>query len=167
MSDGEPVVKCEAVGMSDEDFLAQFESGTLPYRHWTHRAHLRVAYCYLTRFGLEETIPKVTAGIRAYNRSQGIVDTLTSGYHETMTVAWIHLVVGMLGEYGPSGAIDSAGALADLGDAPSQVFLAAQTRLWEKNLLRLYYSRERLGSPQAKYHFVLPDLTPLPGSKAE
>ncbi len=33
------------------------------------------------------------------------MDTPTSGYHETMTVAWLHLVAAMLEEYGPTGAV--------------------------------------------------------------
>lgn len=161
----EPAVaeKKEAAGLSDGEFLRQFETGTLPYIHWTHRAHLRVAYLYVTRFGLTDAIPKVTAGIRAYNQAQKIVDTPTSGYHETMTVAWLHLVAAMLAEYGPTGAI-TPGAPPILGpDAPpSQEFLAAQTQLHEKKLLRLFYSRERFLSPEAKYSFIPPDLAPFP-----
>lgn len=163
MSANSAVTKTEAGGLRDEEFLRQFEDCTLPYVHWTHHAHLRVAYCYVTRYGLADAIPKVTAGIRAYNRSQNIVDTPTSGYHETMTVAWLHIVAAMLDVYGPTGAI-APGAPPILGpDAPpSQEFLAAQTQLTEKKLLRLFYSRERFLSPEAKYHFVAPDLAPLP-----
>ncbi len=162
-----PIAKTEATGLSDETFLAQFEACTLPYVHWTHRAHLRVAWLYVTRCGLAGAIPKVTAGIRAYNRSQGIVDTPTGGYHETMTVAWLHVVAAMLAEYGPTGAVypDSPPLLAP--DAPPSLeFLEAQPQLREKKLLRLYYSRARFGSPAAKYTFVPPDLAPLPGPTA-
>lgn len=165
-----PVSKTEAAGLSDEEFLRQFEACTYPYVHWTHRAHLRVAYIYVTRFGLEGAIPKVTAGIRAYNQSQGIVDTPTEGYHETMTLAWLHLVAAMLAEYGPTGAVDgcvpyaaASGALA-LQLSPSEQFLEAQPQLREKKLLRLFYTRERFSSPEAKYAFVSPDLTALPGT---
>lgn len=165
MSDHPHVAKSEAVGLSDDEFLEQFEACTYPYAHWTHRAHLRVAYCYVTRFGLADAIPKVTAGIRAYNQSQGIVDTPTSGYHETMTIAWLHLVAAMLAEYGPTGAV-SADSPPFLGpDAPpSQEFLEAQSQLREKKLLRLFYSRARFCSPEAKYDFVAPDLATLPGA---
>ena len=163
MSADSAVTKTEALGLSDEEFLRQFETCTLPYVHWTHRAHLRVVYCYVTRYGLADSIPKVTAGIRAYNRSQNIVDTPTSGYHETMTVAWLHIVAAMLDVYGPSGAITpDSSPLLDAGAPPSQEFLAAQTQLTEKKLLRLFYSRDRFLSPEAKYHFVAPDLAPLP-----
>lgn len=163
----EPAVseKKEAVGLSDEEFLRQFETCTLPYIHWTHRAHLRVAYLHVMRYGLADAIPKVTAGIRAYNRSQKIEDTPTSGYHETMTVAWLHIVAAMIAEYGPTGAImPGAPRILEPDAPPSLEFLAAQTQLQEKKLLRLFYSRERFLSPEAKYRFIPPDLTPLPGT---
>jgi hypothetical protein len=163
MSAEPSVAKIEALGLSDEEFLRQFEACTFPYAHWTHRAHLRVGYLYVTRLGLAGAIPKVTAGIRAYNRSQGIVDTPTSGYHETMTVAWLHLVAAMLSEYGPTGAIDPAAA-GESSLSLAEQFLEAQTQLREKKLLRFFYSRERFCSPEAKYNFVPPDLTPFPGS---
>jgi hypothetical protein len=163
--DPEPhVCKTEAVGWSDDEFLRQFEACTLPYVHWTHRAHLRVAYIYLTRFGLEGAMPRVTAGIRAYNRSQGIVDTPESGYHETMTVAWLHLVAAMLALYGPDGTgVTAAVNGAEASElSPAERFLENQPQLREKKLLRLFYSRERFCSPEAKYDFVPPDLTAFP-----
>lgn len=163
----EPAVseKKEAVGLSDEEFLRQFEGCTLPYVHWTHLAHLRVAYLYVTQYGLAGAIPKVTAGIRAYNKSQEIVDTPTSGYHETMTVAWLHIVAAMLAEYGLTGAVNPGAPRILEPDTPlSQEFLAAQTHLHEKKLLRLFYSRERFMSAEAKYSFIPPDLAPFPRS---
>lgn len=148
------MMKTEATDLRDEAFLAQFEACTLSSAHWTHRAHLRVAYLYVTRCGWEGAIPKVTAGIRAYNQSQGIVDSPTGGYHETMTVAWLHLVVAMLAEYGPT-PLDS--------EAPSSLdFLEAQPQLRDKTLLSRYYSRACIGSPEAKCSFIPPDLAPLP-----
>jgi hypothetical protein len=178
MSAERPVPKTDSVGLSDEEFLGQFEACTLPYVHWTHRAHLRVAYIYVTRHGLAGAIPKATAGIRAYNKSQNIVDTPTSGYRETMTVAWLHIVAAMLAEHGPIGAVVGCRASAPLAEgepaaadgAPSlqmsasEQFLEAQTQLYEKKLLRLFYSRERFCSPEAKYSFLPPDLAPLPRS---
>jgi hypothetical protein len=115
-----------------------------------------VAYCYVTRHGLAGAIPRVTAGIRAYNKSQHIVDTPTSGYHETMTIAWLHLVAAMLARNEPIN-----GAVAQ-SLPPSLAFLESQSQLTEKKLLRLYYSRERVTSPEAKYAFLPPDLAPFP-----
>jgi len=149
MSAQSPVKKTEAIGLSDEEFLRQFETCTLRYVHWTHRAHLRVAYLYVTHFGLDGAIPKVTAGIRAYNQSQNIVDTPTSGYHETMTVAWLHIVAAALAACGPVGGAEQ--------------FLEMQPQ-FQKDFLLRFYSPQCLGSPEAKYSFVMPDLATLPSA---
>jgi hypothetical protein len=84
----------------------------------------------------------------------------------------------MLAVSGPTGAVDGSRASAALADgepataggapalqlSPAEQFLEAQTQLHEKKLLRLFYSRERFCSAEAKYAFVPPDLAPLPRS---
>ena len=71
----------------------------------------------------------------------------------------------MLAEYGPTGAVyPDISPLLGPDAPPSLEFLEAQQQLREKKLLRLYYSRARFGSPEAKYSFVPPDLAPLPGN---
>ena len=133
-----------------------------------------MGYLYVTRFGLAGAIPKVTAGIRAYNQSQNIVDTPTSGYHETMTLAWLHLVAAMLAVYAiltgavtPTAHSASSPPRMRRGGPPRRWGnLQRQTQLHEKKLLRLFYSRERFCSPEAKYSFVPPDLAPLPRAHA-
>jgi hypothetical protein len=157
-------LKTDAVGLTDDEFLRQFENCTFPYAHWNHRAHLRVAYIYLTRHGLAGAILKMTSGIRAYNKSQNVADTLTSGYHETMTVAWLHLVAAMISVYGSATGTDhhtdNASPVARL--SPAEQFIEEQPQLREKRILRLYYTRERICSHEAKVNFVSPDLAPFP-----
>jgi hypothetical protein len=134
--------------MSDAEFLQRFELLTLPLEHWHHRDHLRVAYLYLTRHDFETAARKITAGIRAHNAAHGIVDTPTSGYHETQTMLWLHLVAATLAQYGPGAGVDD--------------FLAFHTQLSAQKIHRLYYSRERFTSAEARASFVPPDLAPLP-----
>ncbi|MEZ0273955.1 MAG: hypothetical protein ACAH88_03555 [Roseimicrobium sp.] len=100
------------------------------------------------RFSFEETLKRMQTGIRAYNAAQGISDTPTGGYHETMTQAWLHLVHTTLCQFGP----------ADSADA----FFDAQSQLSAKRTLLLFYSRDRIMSSEAKALFVPPDLAPLP-----
>ena len=64
--------------MSDDEFLAAFESCALPRELWTHVAHIRIAWLYLTRFAFDEAAERVCRGIRQYNESVG-----SRGYHET------------------------------------------------------------------------------------
>ncbi|MFZ2279055.1 MAG: hypothetical protein WAW39_14720 [Prosthecobacter sp.] len=134
--------------MNDEEHLRRFEDHSLPKEEWTHRAHLKVAYLYLIRFSQPEALERLRVGIQAYNAAQGIQDTPTGGYHETMTQVWLQLVYTALRQFGP----------ADTADA----FFDAQTQLCDKRTPLLFYSRNRLMSPEAKHSFVAPDLVPLP-----
>ena len=53
--------------MNDTDLLQQFESLTLPFDQWTHRAHVRMAFIYLSQFSFDLALGKICAGIRAFN----------------------------------------------------------------------------------------------------
>jgi len=132
----------------DAAFLGRFEACTIPLAEWTHRSHLRVAWTYLRRHGLDEAARRMGAGIRRYNAAQGLPDTLDSGYHETLTVAWLRIIDATMRWHGP--------------ETDATAFLEKHTQLHSKALLRLYYSRDRLLSWEAKRRFVEPDLAPLP-----
>ncbi len=139
--------------MDDELFLREFEACAFPATQWRHRDHLKLAYLYLRRHGLDGASEKVPAGIKALNAAHKTPEALDRGYHQTITLAWLHLVHTTLQEYGP----------AETADA----FLDSQPQLLEKKILRLFYSRDLLMSWQAKAQFVEPDLAPLPVSKSE
>jgi hypothetical protein len=136
--------------MSDDEFLQQFETQTLPLEQWNHRAHLKVACLYLSSWPFDEALVLMCKGIRAYNAAKQILDTPTGGYHETMTQAWLHLVHVTLCELGPMENTDQ--------------FLDAQSQLLSKRALLFFYSRDRIMSAEAKREFVPPDLAPFPQS---
>ncbi len=75
-----------------EDLVRCFESGTLPRVRWTHHAHLVVGLWYISRFEKSEAIRRIRDGIKKHNAAVGTVDSPTSGYHETITLAWVRLV---------------------------------------------------------------------------
>lgn len=132
----------------DEAFLARFERQAVPSAEWHHREHIRVAYLYIRRYGLEAALPRLREGIQALNKVNGIVDTLTYGYHETITAAWLRIVDSTIRRQGPG--------------EHSLDFLEKQPHLTQKTLLRLFYTRDRLISVEAKARFVEPDVTALP-----
>jgi hypothetical protein len=134
--------------MSDDDLLRQFEDCTLPFDQWVHRAHVRVAYLYLSRLPFERAMEKIRAGIQDYNLAHQVPDEPTRGYHETMTRAWLHIIHTTMRIYG---GVESADA-----------FVQSQPQLLEKKNLRLFYSPELIMSAAAKREFVEPDLAPLP-----
>lgn len=137
--------------MSDEEFLAAFESCAHPLDQWHHRDHIKMAYLYLLRYPLEEATVRIRNGIKAYNKSKSLPEELESGYHETMTQAWVRLVHATLCEYGR----------AENADA----FYEQHPQLSQKKNLRLFYSRGRFVSWEAKREFLGPDLAPLPVSR--
>jgi len=134
--------------MTDDELIAAFEACSIPIEDWNHRAHLRVAWVYLDRHGLDGAIERMRVNIPRFNAAKGIVDTIDMGYHDTLTVAWLRII--------------DATRLAYAPEADSEAFLDMHTQLHSKVLLRLYYSRARIMSAEAKARFVEPDLAPLP-----
>jgi hypothetical protein len=138
--------------MNDATFLAQLEAGTWPLDAWHHREHIKAAYLYLLQsdFDIKKAADAMRACIQAYNAAQQVPEAIDSGYHETITQAWMQLVAMTLGEYGPCENADA--------------FVDRHRQLLSKHALLLFYTRDRIMSPAAKRGFVEPDLTPLPRS---
>lgn len=134
--------------MDDRAFLLAFEAAAIPRDQWTHRAHIRMAFLYLRDLPFDEALKRIRSSIQRLNRANQVPETPTSGYHETVTVAWARVVASALRAHGPTSDFDA--------------FAEAHPHLLSKTLLRLYYSRECMGAPAAKSSFVAPDLAPLP-----
>ena len=109
-----------------------------------------MAYLYLSRHSFDEAVIKARASIQAFNAAHKIPEAIDRGYHETMTLAWMHLVNCTLGEFGPA---ENAGAFVD-----------KHTQLLSKRALLFFYSLDRIMSAEAKANFIEPDLAPLPRS---
>jgi hypothetical protein len=137
--------------MTDEVFLARFEDCSLPFDEWTHRAHVRVAYLYLSKYPFREALAKVRTGIQAYNHAHRVLEGPMSGYHETTTHAFLVLVAA---------TIEAYGELIPTADAGS--FCDAHPQLMTRHELRLFYSPAARSNPLAKTQFIEPDLAPLP-----
>lgn len=138
--------------MDDATFLAQLEAGTWPLDAWHHRQHIKAAYLYLLQsdFDVEQATDAMRTCIQAYNAAQQVPETAGSGYHETVTQAWMQLVAFTLLEYGPCGDSDE--------------FVDRHSQLLSNRALLFFYTRDRIMSPAARRRFVEPDLTPFPRS---
>lgn len=134
--------------LTDDELLDAFEDTSLPLVEWKHRAHVRVAYIYLSRYLFAEAVDRVRYGIQRYNFAHDIPSTPTGGYHETVTVAFMTLVAS---------AMRSGGEVDD-----SRVFLDLNPKLLNKRILENHYSRKLLSSESARKSFLAPDLSPLP-----
>ncbi len=137
--------------MDDSEFLRLFEARRLPHDQWTHRAHVKMAFLYLSKSPFDEALHRTRAAIKAYIAHHAVPESPIRGYRETTTRAFLHLVAATMHAYG---------AAIPCTDADS--FCDAHPQLMTRHILRLFYSPERLGSPEAKVTFVEPDLAPLP-----
>lgn len=121
---------------------------TLPKDRWTHAAHL-AATLRLVRTrdaGLERDLPGI---IQSYNVSVGGVNDDASGYHETITQAYLAAIRAFVAALPPG--TDDAEAVARLLATP----------MGDKAWPLTYWSRERLFSVEARRGWVEPDLTAL------
>jgi hypothetical protein len=107
-----------------------FEDRRLGPADFPHEAHVRVAWGLAQRYAREEAYRHLTAGIRAIAARAGKPGI----YHETMTRAWFELIAG---------AED----------------LARHPELFDKRLLRRYYTPEALA--EGRDRWVAPDVQPL------
>jgi hypothetical protein len=137
--------------MNDIELINQFEMLTLPFEQWTHRAHVRVAYCYLSTRRFREAMECICSGIRAFNAANNVPKGPTSGYNETTTVAFIRLIFAVMQAYGKA-----------MPTADSEAFYQMHPQLMHRHVLRFFYSPEQRLHPDAKRTFVPPDLTDLP-----
>ena len=131
------------------DLAARFTALTLPKEEWTHAAHLTVGLWHVDRYGAAEALTRLRSGIRRLNESHGNVNTPTSGYHETITAAYVTLLAAYLDACPPG--LSLAARVERLLAGP----LAA------RDMLFTFYTRERLMSTDARARWVEPDLGPL------
>jgi hypothetical protein len=140
-----------AAEAQDQELFEKFNALSLPFEQWTHRAHIRVAYLHLQKYGFDEALKRLSAGIQKYNAANKVPESPTSGYNQTTTHAFLHLVAAVMAAYGKTFPATDSKHFCDL-----------HPQLMSKHVLRFFYSPERRMDPLAKTRFVEPDLAPLP-----
>jgi hypothetical protein len=138
-----PVTECEI-----DAFIAAFEGCTLPKEQWTHGAHLLTGACYVHALGEAEAIARMRLCVSRYNESVGGENTETSGYHETVTVAWIKLLSGLL---------DRSKPIARAAFAA----LAVEHFQAQRNIFSRFYDFDLVASTEARRRWVAPNLQAL------
>jgi hypothetical protein len=138
-----PITECEI-----DAFIAAFEGCSLPKAEWTHGAHLLTGACYVYALGEAEAIARMRRCVSRYNESVGGQNTETSGYHETITVAWIKLLRGLLYRSKPIGRAAFAA-------------LAVEQFQAQQNIFSHFYDFDLVASTEARKRWVAPTLQPL------
>ena len=131
--------------LDDDEFIATFERGGFGGDAFPHKAHIRMAWLYVTRLGPDAAIDRAAGGIRALAQANG-QPTL---YHDTVTRAWVYLV---------------ADAVTGSPSAGFEEFLARNPQLLDKRLLLEHYSPDVLSSAWARSTWIAPNLAPILGA---
>jgi hypothetical protein len=131
------------------DLATRFAAATLPRSEWTHLAHMAAGLWHVDRYGPDEARARLRTGIRRLNESHGTANTATTGYHETVTCAYVLLLAAFL---------DRCPSEMSL---PQRAVLLFASELCDRRLLMRFYSTERLMSPKARAEWLEPDVAPL------
>jgi hypothetical protein len=134
-----------SISDADKGFLAAFEAGQIANQDFHHRDHLRLAWVQIRRLGLERASESVTLAIRQFAAGRGHADR----YHDTLTRFWLRAV---------SLGIRRHPVLA------FEELLGAEPHLLDKSLPYVHWSRELMGSDEARRQWVEPDLRLMPAS---
>lgn len=132
-----------------DHLVGRFLKQAIPKAEWTHAAHLSVGAWHVHKFGPHEAIDRLRAGIRALNDQHGTANTDVSGYHETVTVAYVRLIDQFLSAFGPDRSIEH------------RVEILVTGPMMDRGLLLRFWSRDLLMSPAARATWIAPDLIPL------
>jgi hypothetical protein len=132
-----------------DEIVAAFRARTLPHAEWTHAAHLTVGAWYVHHHGAAVALERLRVEIRRLNDAHGTLNTPTSGYHETITAAFVRLLDEGLGAFAPGVPLERR----------IEALLAGP--LGGSRVLLAFWSREVLMSPGARAVWVAPDLREL------
>ena len=116
--------------LSTDELVAAFDAAQIEAADFPHRRHVKVAWALVRRYDAEEAFARLVIGIRGIATRAGRADA----YHETITRAWFELIRQS----------------DDLAHDPA---------LFDKQLLRRYYSDARLAAGREEW--LDPDLHPL------
>lgn len=136
------------LSQDDCTFIEAFETCAIGLADWSHRSHIRMAWIYLRLLPFDAALDAVRAGLNRFVRANAVPDSLERGYHETLTIAWMRLVASAMRHHGES--------------TDSSAFCDSMPHLLCPSLTRVFYTRGRIISIDAKMQFIPPDLAALP-----
>ena len=128
---------------TNEELIAQFESGTLAPESFHHTEHVQLAFLYLAKYPALEALGYFSGGLARFAKSVGRPEH----YNETITWGFLLLIRERLARRGhPQTWEEFAASNPDLLD-------------WKDNILKKYYQPETLASDLARKTFLFPDKT--------
>jgi hypothetical protein len=130
--------------MTDDEFLAAFESGVLPNHAFRHREHLRMAWLYVRRHGAEAGTARICEGLQRFAVAHGVPQL----YHETLTRFWARLMAHTVEAFPHITRFEDVRACYDGFE--------------DRRLAYRHWRAATLDGPVARRQWVEPDVRPLP-----
>ena len=129
--------------MTDDEFMARFEDGSLASDAFHHADHVKMAFLYLCRHPALEALERFSSALGSFAEAMGKPGL----YHETITWAFLLLIRERMARAGCEQTwTEFAASNGDLLD-------------WKNNVLKKYYRGETLSSGLARNTFLFPDKT--------
>jgi hypothetical protein len=132
-----------------EELVTAFRARTLTHAEWTHAAHLAVGAWFVHHEGAAGALARLREEISRLNDRHGTVNSPTSGYHETITSAFVWLLEEGLASFAPDVPLERR----------IEALLAGP--LGGSRVLFSFWSRDLLMSPRARAEWIAPDLKEL------
>jgi hypothetical protein len=127
--------------MTDDEFIASFESCSLPTESFHHSDHVRMAFLYLSRYPALEALQRFSTSLARF----ATANAKPNLYHETITWAFLLLIRERVARAGSQQTwTEFAATNEDLLN-------------WKDNVLKKYYRSETLSSELARTTFLFPD----------
>lgn len=133
------------LSVEDQNFRREFEACTFPPAEFNHRAHLRLAYVYLSEHEIDPAHQLMRRALLSFLEYHGID---VSKYHATMTRAWIMAVRHFMEITPRAESFDD--------------FIEKNPRMLDAKIMMTHYSAEVLFSEEARAKFVEPNLDAIP-----
>ena len=134
----------EHLCFTDDELVRQFQSCQLDPQLFNHEAHLRIAWIYINKFGLDAAIESMCEDLYNY------VDHLSAKdkFNKTLTVAAIR-------------AVDHFNKRSLSLSFVDFIKRYPQLKNDFKRLIASHYKTDIFNSPSAKLHYLEPDLLPF------
>ena len=128
--------------LTDEAFITQFENCMLNPDIFSHEAHLRLAWIYLTLHGEQEACRKTALHLQAYVKHLGA----EAKFNYTLTIASVKAVHHFM-------------QICQQDTFTGFINEFPELKYNLKGLLATHYSVDIFNLPEAKIHWLEPDLS--------
>lgn len=135
-----------SISKEDLEFKDQVESSEFPVADFDHRAHIRLAYIYLSSNSTEKSVQLMRDTLINLLKHVGVDPS--QKYHETLTEAWILAVHHFMNSTDNSESADE--------------FIDKNKVMLDSKIMMTHYSAEVLFSDEARKAFVEPNIDPIP-----